>query len=193
MLREILPRLFHPQVVHADGMIFLAVIGIAFNGFAAFKLHHGHSHNENVLSLHFLEDVLGWVAVLVVACAMKLGDYAFLDPLLSLAIAGFILWNAGKRLWVIMPIFLQSIPDDLDLKKVEQLIKNHEGVISVHDTHVWSLDGHEHVLSTHVTVSYGLGKEKINLLKNRIKQELNTLGIEHATLELEFEGESREL
>lgn len=190
ILRETLPRLFNPQAVHADGMIGLAIAGIAFNGFAAFKLHHGHSHNENILSLHFLEDVLGWMAVLIVAFAMKLGDYAFLDPLLSLAIAAFIIWNAGKRLWVTLRVFLQSIPDDLDLELIEKKMQEHAGVVSVHDTHVWSLDGQQHVLSTHVFVTPGLLPEQTNLLKNQLKKELSIMGIQHVTLELECEGDT---
>lgn len=190
VIREALPRLFHPQIVHADGMIGLALVGIAFNGFAAFKLHHGHSHNENILSLHFLEDVLGWVAVLIVAFAMKLGDYAFLDPLLSLAIAVFIIWNAGKRLRVTLRIFLQSIPDDLDLAVIEKIILEQAGVMGVHDTHAWSLDGQHHVLSAHVFVSPGLLPEQTNLLKNQLKKELCVLGIQHVTLELECEGDT---
>lgn len=189
ILREALPRVLHPQTVHTNGMMGLAIIGILFNSFAAFKLHGGQSHHENVLSLHFLEDVLGWVAVLVVALAMKLGDYAFLDPLLSLLIALFMIWNASKRLWAILRIFLQSIPDDLDLKLIEEKIQEHAGVLGVHDTHVWSLDGQHHVLSTHVIVE----PQVENTLKNRLKQDLALMGISHVTLELEYEGESCEL
>ena len=188
ILRETIPRLFNPQVVHADGMIGLALVGILFNGYAAFKLHHGHSHNENILSLHFLEDVLGWIAVLIVAFAMKLGDYAFLDPLLSLGIAAFIIWNAGKRLKTTLKIFLQSIPDDLNLGLIEQKLRAHVEVLGVHDTHVWSLDGRHHVLSTHITVEPGLSPEITKNLKHRIKQDLDIMGIQHVTLELECEG-----
>lgn len=188
ILRETIPRLFHPQVVHADGMIGLALVGIIFNGYAAFKLHHGHSHNENILSLHFLEDVLGWIAVLVVAFAMKLGDYVVLDPLLSLGIAVFIIWNAGKRLKTTLRIFLQSIPDDLNLDLIEQKLSAHAEVLEVHDTHVWSLDGKHHVLSTHVRVQPTLSPKATKHLKTQLKQDLSALGIQHVTLEFECEG-----
>lgn len=189
ILRETIPRLFNPQVVHADGMIGLALVGILFNGYAAFKLHHGHSHNENILSLHFLEDVLGWIAVLVVAFAMKLGDYVFLDPLLSLGIAVFIIWNAIKRLKITLRIFLQSIPDDLNLDLIEQKLRTYAEVLGVHDTHVWSLDGRHHVLSTHVRVRPGLNPGATKHLKAQLKQDLSTMGIQHVTLEFECEGD----
>lgn len=193
ILREALPRLWEPQDVHSMGMIYLALFGIACNSYAAFKLHHGHSHNESILSLHFLEDVLGWVAVLIVAFAMKLGDYAFLDPLLSLGIAIFIMWNAGKRLKITLRIFLQSIPDDLNLDLIEKKIGAHAGILGVHDTHIWSLDGRHHVLSAHIIVQPELDSQAITQLKNTIKQDLSLLGIQHVTLELEYNGESHEL
>lgn len=185
VIREAVPRIWDPQVVHANGMIVLAILGIAVNGFAAMKLHHGHSHNEEILSLHFLEDVLGWVAVLIVAFAMKLGDYAILDPLLSIAIALFMLWNAGKRLWATLKIFLQSIPVGLSLEQVDQMIRNHAGVLGVKNIHIWSLDGRRHVLSAHVVVAKDLDLEHAKLLKQQVKESLLKLRIIHTTLELE--------
>ena len=190
VLRETLPRLFEPQEVHSTGMLYLALFGIFFNGYAALKLHHGHSHNERVLSLHFIEDVLGWVAVLIVAIALQFGDYFFLDPLLSLMIAAFILYNAGKRLKITLKIFLQSIPDDLNLDKVNQNIRSQEGVLDVHDTHVWSLDGRHHVLSTHIVTQVGVDPK---VLKDKVKASLKLLGIAHVTLELECHGDACEL
>lgn len=193
VLRETLPRLWEPQPVHTRGMIYLALLGIAFNSYAAFKLHHGHSHNEKILSLHFLEDVLGWAAVLIVAIAVKLGNYAFLDALLSLSIAVFVIWNAGKRLKITLPIFLQSIPENLNLDLVEKKIRAHAGVLDVHGTHVWSLDGNHHVLSTHIVIPENLELEAIKQLKIQIKQDLALFGIQDITLELEYRGEPCEL
>lgn len=193
VLRETLPRLWQPQEVHASGMIYLALFGIAFNGYAALKLRRGHSHHETILSLHFLEDVLGWIAVLLVALAMKLGDYAFLDPLLSLGIAVFVIWNASKRLKITLRIFLQSIPDDLNIDQLEDNLKSKAGVLGVHDTHVWSLDGQQHVLSTHIVIQPYLEPEAIKQLKILLRCELlSVFGIQHATLEFESNGESCE-
>ena len=79
-------------------MIIFAIIGVAVNGFAAYKLSGGSSMNEKVVSWHLVEDVLGWVAVLIVAIVLKFKDIHYLDPALSLGITLYILWNVIKRL-----------------------------------------------------------------------------------------------
>ncbi len=190
ILRETLPRLWAPEAVHSDGMVWLAIIGLLFNGIAAWRLHHGHSLNENILSLHFLEDVLGWVAVLIVALAMKLGDFAILDPLLALAIAAWVIWNAAKRLRAVLRIFLQSLPEELELNVLEDLISSQPGVLGVHDTRVWSLDGRHHVLSSHVKINDDMGARARNTLKVQIREALAKRGILDVTLEFECEGDS---
>ncbi|MBL4819176.1 MAG: cation transporter [Deltaproteobacteria bacterium] len=190
ILREILPRVFEPQAVHSEGMLFLAIFGIVFNGFAALRLTRGRSMNEEVLSLHFLEDVLGWVAVLVVAIAIQFGDYSILDPLLALLIAFWVIWNAVKKLRRTLKIFLQSLPENLDIPQVEKRIAEQAQVVGVHDTCLWSLDGEHHVLSAHVLVVPEFKPESANALKAQIRKVLLPLGIQHATLELEWEGEA---
>lgn len=185
ILYEAIPRLLHPQPVHASGMMALAVLGILVNGYAALRLHKGKSLNEHVLTLHLLEDVLGWVAVLAVGVAMKLGDFPFLDPLLSILIAAIIVYNALKRLKRAIKIFLQSIPDDVDLAAIEKVLLNQANVCAVHDTHVWSLDGAHHVLSSHLVVGAPMSLEETSLLKRNIRQALHQLDIHHITLEIE--------
>lgn len=185
ILYEAIPRLLHPQPVHASGMMALAVLGILVNGYAALRLHKGKSMNEHVLTLHLLEDVLGWVAVLVVGVAMKLGDFPFLDPLLSILITAIIVYNALKRLKRAIKIFLQSIPDDVDLAAIEKVLLNQANVCAVHDTHIWSLDGAHHVLSSHLVVGAPTSLEETSLLKRNIRQALHELDIHHITLEIE--------
>ena len=111
ILYESIVRLIYPQPVHATGMFGLALLGIAVNGFAAWKLSKSTSHNESILSLHLLEDVLGWIAVLITSVAIYFFDLNFLDPILSTCISVFILFGAFKRIKKTMKIFLQSIPD----------------------------------------------------------------------------------
>ncbi len=190
VLRETLPRIWAPEAVHPDGMIGLAIVGLLFNGLAAWRLHHGHSLNENILSLHFLEDVLGWIAVLMVALAMKLGDFAILDPLLAFGIAVWVFWNAAKRLRSVLKIFLQSLPEELELHVLEELILSQPGVLGVHDTRVWSLDGRHHVLSSHISIDEAMGARERNALKIQIREILAQRNISDVTLEFECEGDS---
>ncbi len=98
IVREAIPRILHPETSNAQGMIIFALIGIAVNGAAVLRLKKGSSINERVISLHLIEDVLGWVAVLIAAVVMLFVDVPVLDPLLSLLITGYILYNVVKNL-----------------------------------------------------------------------------------------------
>jgi cobalt-zinc-cadmium efflux system protein len=129
------------------------------------------------------------VAVLVVSIAIRLGNWQFLDPILSIAIALFILWNALKRIRKTTRIFLQSIPDDVELSTIETTIRQHTLVCDMHDTHVWSLDGTEHILSAHLVVPNRTPYADVLSLKCKIRKDLSDAGIDHATLEIEELGD----
>jgi cobalt-zinc-cadmium efflux system protein len=136
---------------------------------------------------------LGWTAVLIIGVAMNLGDYLWLDPLLSIAIACWMSINAFRRLKKILLIFMQSMPDDFNILAVEDLLRTFTPVIAVHDTHVWSLDGTHHVLSTHLVLEKNLIEQELVDLKARIRKSLEQHDIDHATLETELQGEKCEL
>lgn len=188
ILIEAVPRLWHPEAVDVHGMIGLAILGIAVNGAAALRLRHGRSMNENVLSLHLLEDVLGWVAVLIIAVTMKFVSLPILDPLLSFVFAAFIIWNAVGRIKKTLKIFLQSIPDDMNLEAIERAMSEFEGIVEFHDTHVWSLDGEHHVLSTHLVVREDTPVASLEGMKSQIRKRLLDFDIQHATIEIDFQG-----
>ncbi|HET8753741.1 MAG TPA: cation diffusion facilitator family transporter, partial [Salinimicrobium sp.] len=115
VITEAIGRLLEPEHSDAQGMIFFAIFGIAVNGFAAYKLSGGKTMNEKVVSWHLLEDVLGWVAVLIVGIVLSFKDIHYLDPALSLFITAYILWNVLKRLKETLFIFLQGVPEDINL------------------------------------------------------------------------------
>lgn len=184
-----IPRLFQPEAVDATGMIGIAIIGITVNGLAALRLGKGRSMNESVLTLHLLEDVLGWVAVLIVGVTMMFADIPFVDPLLSLIFAALILFNGANRIRRTIMIFLQSIPDDMDVSFIERTIREFEGVKGIHDTHAWSLDGEHHVLSTHLVLNDSISIGEIETLKSKIRKRLDEFHIQHATIEVDFEND----
>lgn len=188
ILREAIPRLFYPEPADAKSMIVLALLGVIINGLAALRLRKGRTLNESVLTLHLLEDVLGWVAVLIVATVMMFTDLPFLDPLLSLLFTAIILWNSINRIKKTLMIFLQSIPEDVDIQKLESAIREFKEVVEVHDTHVWSLDGEHHVLSTHVVVKAPTTPDEVDKLKTQIRSKLEGFEIQHATIEVDYEG-----
>ena len=98
VIKEAVERLLAPETTDARGMFFFALVGIAVNGYAALKLSGGISMNEKVVSWHLLEDVLGWVAILIASIVLFFYDVPFLDPALSIAFTLYVLWNVIKRL-----------------------------------------------------------------------------------------------
>ena len=189
VLSEAVPRLMNPEHADARGMLGLAVLGIAVNGLAVWRMRGGGSLNERVVSWHLMEDVLGWVAVFIVAVIMLIRDIPILDPILSILVTLYILWNVLGSMKKTMAIFLQGVPEDMTLKDVETEITDLPEVSSVHDTHLWSLDGERHVLTTHVVSGSDLSQAQSFALRERIKDMLRSHGIQHATIEVEAKDE----
>ena len=102
------------------GMLVFAVLGIAVNGFAALRLRNRRSLSAKVAAWHLIEDVFGWIAVLVVAIALLVVDLQVLDPLLSIAITAYILYNVLRNLRQTFMLFLQAVPEDIDLAELQQ-------------------------------------------------------------------------
>src|SRR5690606_3960449 len=113
IIKEAVSRFWNLEAVHSEGVIWLAVLGVVFNGLAVFKMKGGskNSLNQKAMMLHLLEDVFGWVAVLVGAVIMYYTSWFWIDPLLSVMIAVMILVNGGKTLYSTCKIFLQAAPE----------------------------------------------------------------------------------
>ncbi|RZQ55770.1 cation transporter [Pseudidiomarina tainanensis] len=189
VLVEAIPRLWNPQMPMADGMIALAVLGIAVNGFAAFKLSKGKSLNERVINWHLMEDVLGWVAVLIVGIVLLFVDWPILDPLLSIAFTVFILFNVIRNLHETARLFFQAAPDNGTVEAVTTTLKQLPNVVDVHHLHFWSLDGEHHVLTAHLVLDEDIESEQRRLLKEAIDKALLPYQLSHTTIELELPGE----
>ena len=150
VLSESIPRLSNPEMPDAQGMILLSIFGVAVNGFAAYKLSRGNSLNERVLNWHLLEDVLGWLAVLVVAIVLLFAEIPILDPILSIGFTLFILFSVTKNLTETIKIFLQATPDDATRTKIIEDLDSVIHVSDAHHVHLWTLDGNNHVLTAHL-------------------------------------------
>ncbi len=188
VIRESALRLFAPEEANAKGMFLLALLGILVNGYAVYKLRKGSSFNERAVSLHLLEDVLGWIAVLLVSLVMLFVDLPILDPLLSIGISLWVLWNVYKNLKKTFKVFLQEVPQDVEVERLKSSLLKIEGVISLHDLHLWTLDGENHILSIHVVSDLQLSDQQ-----QRIKREIRLLcrefGVGHATIEIDAPDE----
>jgi cobalt-zinc-cadmium efflux system protein len=186
VLSKAVPRLFNPQQSNAQGMALLAVAGIAVNGWAVLRLRGSRSMNARVIVWHLLEDVLGWVAVLVVAIILLFADIKILDPILSILITAYVLFNVIRNLRETLTLFLQGVPADIDLDAIEQEIIQIEDVRGIHHTHIWSLDGEHHVLTAHVVVDEATASEDVILLKREIRDSLRRYEFSHLTVEVEY-------
>lgn len=189
ILKEAIPQLFNPGETDAQGMLYLAIFGVIVNGAAMIRLKKGTSINEKVISLHLLEDVLGWVAVLIGSLVMMYFEAPWIDPLLSVLIALFILFNVFKNLKRSLTIVLQATPQELDVSGIHQKLKSIPQIRDVHDCHIWSMDGEYHVLSTHLVLNGDYTLEEMAEIKAEVKDMLKE-EVQHVTIE--FEGPHEE-
>lgn len=187
---EAVPRFFEPEHSNAPGMVVFALLGIAVNGYAAWKLSGGKSLNERVVSWHLLEDVLGWVAVLIVAVVLLFKNVPFLDPAVSLLITAYVLYNVVKRLKETVLIFLQVVPANVDPDKLRQEILGLNKVDSLHHLHIWSLEGEHHVFTVHVRLREINSLQEHEHTKNAIRAILKPHSFSHIAIETELDAQS---
>ena len=177
-------RIINPTEINYNGMIIFAVIGVIVNLCAALLTHKGDSLNQKAVNLHMLEDVLGWIVVLVGAIVMRFTEISIIDPIMSIGVAVFILVNAIKNLSEVLEIFLEKTPHDISIRELKEHICEIDGVVDVHHIHAWSIDGHNHYATMHIVAS-----GDFHDIKDKIREELREHGIGHVTLELESVGE----
>lgn len=183
---EAVKRVIAPEAVEAQGMMWIAIFGIVINGAAALRVKRGSSINEKAVYLHIMEDVLGWIAVLVVSIVMQFVNFPILDPLLSIAISIWVLTNVYKNLRVTFKILLQGVPEDVNIENLKSELQLLDGVGSLHDMHIWSLDGETHVMTLHVVCS----NENSVEIKKEIQEIARKHQIVHTTIEMEGANET---
>lgn len=184
-----IPRLWDPVMPHAQGMLWLALLGMTVNGYAAYKLSAGKTLNERVMNWHMIEDVLGWAAVFVVAVVLMFVDLPILDPVLSIAFTLFILVNVIRALSSTIKIFLQATPDAGLYPAIEERLLTLEPVADVHHLHIWSLDGEHHVCTAHLVLKANLNAAQQLKLKQDIAEQLKPYDLAHTTIEFELPDE----
>jgi len=177
-------RIFEPAPINYDGMIVFAVVGVIVNSGAAFFTREGDSLNQKAVNLHMLEDVLGWVVVLIGAVVMRFTDLSIIDPLMSICVAAFISVNAIRNLSEAIDLFLTKTPRGIEVGEIREHIMEIDGVTDVHHIHIWSIDGYRNCATMHVITN-----SDPHEIKHAIREELHEHGIGHATLELESEDE----
>ena len=182
VILENITKLFNPQPVNDEGILWLGIIAVSINLLASLVVRKGKTKNESVLSLHFLEDTLGWLAVILMATILKFTDWYILDPLLSLVISIFILTKAIPRFWSALKIFLDAVPEGLDSEKLEKNLLSLENVKSINQLSIWSMDGLENNAIVHLCLEDWVGMEES---KEAIRNQLRQNGIHNITIEVD--------
>ena len=182
VILENISKLIEPQLVDHEGMLWLGVIAIATNLTASLIVRKGQTKNESILSLHFLEDTLGWLAVIVVAIILRYTDWYFLDPLLSLLISAFILSKALPRFWSTLKILLDAVPEGVDIQQVKSDLEQLDHVASINQLNLWTMDGLEKNAIVHVCLEHVKHMEGC---KESIRTLLKDCGFQNVTIEVD--------
>ena len=177
-------RIINPVEINYNGMIVFAVLGVSINFLAAYFTKEGDSLNQKSVNLHMLEDVLGWIVVLVGAIIMRFTDIKIIDPILSIGVAIFILINSLKTIKEVLDLFLEKTPNNIDIEKIKEHLLEIKGVIDVHHIHIRSIDGFNNYATMHIVVDCDYKQ-----IKYKIKEELEEYGIVHTTIEFEEKDE----
>ncbi len=181
-------RFINPVEIKYDGMIVMAIVGIIVNGVATLTTSKGSSINEKTVSLNMLEDVLGWIVVLVGAILIKFTHIYYIDAILTILVAGFIFGHAFKNFMKILDLFLEKLPSNIDIPKIKKELLKNKDIKDVHHIHIWSLDGETYYATMHVVT-------KSDDVKKYVKDYLKKYNISHTTIELEkndYECEDKE-
>ena len=182
VILENLTKLFHPQPVNDKGILWLGIIAVTINVLASLVVRKGKTKNESILSLHFLEDTLGWIAVILMAIILRFTDWYILDPLLSLVISFFILSKAIPRFWSTIKIFLDAVPEGVDIEQVKSDLEQLEYVASVNQLNLWTMDGLEKNAIIHVCLKE-IGQ--MESCKESIRNLLKDCGFQNITIEVD--------
>lgn len=189
VILENIAKIFHPQPVNDEGILWLGIIAITINVLASLVIRKGQTKNESILSLHFLEDTLGWVAVILMAIVLRFTDWYILDPLMSLAISFFILSKALPRFWSTLKIFLDAVPEGVDIQKIKTDLAELDHVASINQLNLWTMDGLEKNAIVHVCLKE---MEHMETCKESIRIFLKDCGFQNITIEVDADLESHQ-
>lgn len=183
-------RFISPPEVDAPILIGVGIVAFFINAGTAWLIQRGSEHDLNLRStfLHLMGDVLSTLGAVAAGIAITFTGWNWLDPLVSVLIGILILWNAWGILQQTIHILLESTPKNIKMDEMVADLRRVEGVLDIHDLHVWSISENLRVLSAHIVTpdtSISTG--------SRIQRKLNQVlarkyDIRHATLQLECEG-----
>ena len=190
VILENITKIFHLQPINDKGILWLGIIAISVNVLASLVIRKGQTKSESILSLHFLEDILGWLAVILMAIILRFTDWYILDPLLSLVISFFILSKAIPHFWSTLKIFLDAVPEGVDIKQVKSRLEQMDYVASVNQLNLWTMDGLEKNAIIHVCLE---DVKHMEVCKESIRDLLKDCGFQNITIEVDADLASHQI
>jgi len=190
LIVEGVAKFFHPESIDSDIVIYLAILGIVFNFASVLLIKEDAKDNLNMKAayLHMLSDVMTSVAVLIGGLAMKYFGAFWIDPVITIAIALYLIQTSFSLMKETTAILMQFSPKHLHVKEIEQVVLEFKEVENLHHLHIWRLNDKEIHLEAHVDFKENLALQEVTAIISQIEEELEEhFGITHVTLQAEFE------
>ncbi|MHB8791831.1 MAG: cation diffusion facilitator family transporter [Thermoleophilia bacterium] len=186
---EAYQRFLEPQPVGGGIVMITATLALCANLLIVVVLRNRSSGDINIRSaiLHLLADAAASAAVIVAGIVIIATDWYVVDPLISVGLGLAILWGAWQIIRETLEIFLESSPRAIDVDQLVLEMKEEDGVLDIHDIHVWTLGSEIYALSCHVVVEDVMLSESSRILSDLKKMLARDFGIVHSTLEFETE------
>jgi cobalt-zinc-cadmium efflux system protein len=182
---EALQQLLNPSPVAGLTVSVVAGVGILVNGFSALLFMRGSKDDINIRGayLHMAADAAISLGVLVAGLVVRYTAWSWLDPLVSIAIVGFIVYSTWSLLGQSLRLMLAAVPDNVDQREIEQFLRARPGVTDVHDLHIWAMSTTETALTAHLVIPSGYpGDQAIDSIAAQLKEEF---AIHHSTMQVE--------
>ena len=179
-------RILNPVEVQYNYMIGFAIIGALINLIAAIKTAKGSSLNEKAVSFHLIEDVLGWIAVLIGSVVIKYTNWYIIDPILSLCISLYILLHVMRNVKESLNIILEKAPENIKIDQIKQEIEKLDNIENIHHVHLWTMDGINSFITMHAKIESNVQPYKAEEIKENIRNILKTHKIKNSTIEIDY-------
>ena len=187
LLYEAAMRFVDPQPVEGWLIVIIAGIALIVDAATALLTYRMSKSSVNIRAafLHNVADALGSIAVILAGTLILLYDWRLIDPIVTVMIAGYILWQSFREIGPVIRILMLGSPPDIETRGVLDAVRGVPGVTGIHHAHFWQMDEHHAALDAHVVIEEGRWNDA-DAIKERIKSVLSDrFGIEHTTLELE--------
>lgn len=188
IIYNVVPRLIKPLSVNYDAMIIFGIFGLLINLYATIKIMRSKDKDKKI-NTHMIEDTVIWLFILTGSICIKVFDLVIIDPILSLLIAVYILYQVYKYMKNIYNIFMEKVPKNVKIDEIKKDIEENENIDNVHHIHIWSMDGVNNYMTAHIHLNKVLSEEEIVKTKNDVKNKLKEDKINHITLEVEYFNE----